>query len=72
VTTQTAAPRWSTGFTLDEAARIRRMMSEQAAALTCPHCGARLHPTGGGAGEDRVWIVGCGACGLSVLLNDIG
>lgn len=59
------------GFSLDEAARIRKQMTQVArGTLTCPHCGSFLQEiTGPGVGE-RVSLVLCDGCGRSLVLRE--
>jgi hypothetical protein len=63
----TAPPRRSLGFSLDEAASIRKMIVGQAARMACPTCGAELRHTVGGDGTRRVWLVRCVECGRGVV-----
>ena len=70
--TRTAPPRFSPGFSLDEAARIRRMIVTHEDRMTCPHCGTELRPTGGRDGTRRVWLVWCDVCDRGVVVHGNG
>ncbi|OGT94386.1 MAG: hypothetical protein A2083_10665 [Gemmatimonadetes bacterium GWC2_71_9] len=67
-----APPRWSPGYSLDEAARIRKQIVMRAGPMGCPHCGAELKPTVGGDGERRVWLVRCEQCRRGVVVHNGG
>lgn len=69
---RTAPTRWSPGFSLDEAARIRRMIATREGRMTCPSCGAELRPTVGFDGEWRVWLVRCDVCSRGVVVRGNG
>ncbi len=55
-------------YNLNEASRIRRMVSGQHAALTCPSCGGHISGVAGGHGDGAVMLLGCDRCGRSLVL----
>ncbi|MEK6609501.1 MAG: hypothetical protein AABZ35_01110 [Gemmatimonadota bacterium] len=69
---RTVPPRWSPGFSLDEAARIRRMIVTRAGRMACPYCDAELKPTVGLDGQQRVWLVRCDVCNRSIVVHGNG
>ncbi|MBI4420694.1 MAG: hypothetical protein HY560_07695 [Gemmatimonadetes bacterium] len=62
-------PRWSPGFSLDQAARIQRMIVARGAPLACPSCGTELRPLVGGAGAEQVWLVRCDRCARGMVVQ---
>lgn len=66
--TRQVSTRWNPGFSLDDAARIRRMIVTRD-AITCPGCGEELAPKVGLDGERHVWLVRCDHCGRGVVVH---
>ncbi len=64
--------RWgraSGSFSLNEAARIRRMLRVPAGDVTCPRCARPMERVVGGRDRD-VWLLCCQWCALSVVLQE--
>ena len=59
--------RRSAGFSLDDAANIRRMIAGGAAA-ECPQCGFPLEATVGSDGDRKLWLVRCHGCGRGLVI----
>lgn len=62
--------RSGSGFSLDEAASIRRAVLETGAAPPCPRCDDRLEQTAGTAGADHVWMLHCPRCGAGIVIQE--
>lgn len=62
--------RSGSGFSLDEAARIRRAVLDTAAPPPCPRCAERLEQTAGTAGADHVWMLHCPGCGAGIVIQE--
>jgi hypothetical protein len=60
--------RRSTGFSLDDAARIRRMIVTDSPS-ECPQCNFPLEATVGKDGDRSVWLVRCHGCGRSLVIQ---
>ncbi len=69
--TRPVSTRWNPGFSLDDAARIRRMIVTRD-TITCLGCGKELAPKVGLDGERRVWMVRCDGCGRGVVVHGNG
>lgn len=68
----TASPireRRTSGYSLDEAARMRRMVVTGDPAAPCPRCGGAVERTGGTDGEGMVWFLHCVRCSRSVVIR---
>ncbi len=63
----TVVPRRSTGYSLDDAANIRKMICSGGVA-ECPQCGFPLEATVGRDGERNVWLVRCHGCGRGLVI----
>lgn len=61
--------RRSPGFTLGEAARIRRDVLANKAELECPRCSGDLQVVGARGEEDIIWITTCCDCKLSLVVH---
>ena len=61
--------RHSLGFSLSEAARIRRDILASKVDLECPRCAGNLEVVGTRGGEDVVWITTCPDCKLSLVVH---
>ena len=59
------------GYSLDDAARIRRALQSRAAG-ECPQCQFQLHATIGKDGERDIWLVRCPGCGRSLVIRQGG
>jgi hypothetical protein len=59
--------RRSAGYSLDDAANIRRMISAGAPA-ECPQCGFQLEATIGSDGDRNLWLVRCHGCGRGLVI----
>jgi len=55
-------------YSLNEAIRIRSMVSGHKGALKCPTCGGRMSGVAGGHGDGAVLLLGCDCCGRSLVL----
>ncbi|HXV90361.1 MAG TPA: hypothetical protein VD707_03275 [Gemmatimonadales bacterium] len=62
--------RSGSGFSLDEAASIRRAVLETGAPPPCPRCDDRLEQTAGTAGADHVWMLHCPRCGAGIVIQE--
>jgi len=62
--------RSGSGFSLDEAARIRRAVLDTAAPPPCPRCEVRLEQTGGTSGAGHVWMLHCPRCGGGIVIQE--
>jgi len=60
--------RRSSGFSLDEATTLRRMVMAHADRVACPACGCPITPTVGGTTDDRVYLVRCPACARGLVI----
>ena len=61
--------RSGSGFSLDEAASIRRAVLDTHAPPPCPRCDERLEQTAGTAGADHVWMLHCPGCGAGIVIQ---
>jgi hypothetical protein len=61
--------RSGSGFSLDEAATIRRAVLESGTPPPCPRCDERLEQTAGTAGADHVWMLHCPRCGAGIVIQ---
>lgn len=61
--------RRSSGYSLDEAARLRQMLLRSAATAECPRCGVAMERTGGTDSEGAVWFLHCPCCSRSVVIR---
>ena len=61
--------RKSFGFSLSEAARIRRDILAGNPSLECPRCAGNLEVVGTRGGEDVVWITTCADCRTSLVVH---
>lgn len=61
--------RSGSGFSLDEAARIRLAVLETGAPPPCPRCGEPLRETGGALGGNQVWMLHCQGCGAGIVIQ---
>jgi len=61
--------RSGSGFSLDEAATIRRAVLESGTPPLCPRCDERLEQTAGTAGADHVWMLHCPRCGAGIVIQ---
>jgi hypothetical protein len=68
VSRASASTRRSTGFSLDDAARIRQMIVTESPS-ECPQCGFPLEATVGNDGDRGVWLVRCHGCGRSLVIQ---
>jgi hypothetical protein len=57
------------GFSLDEAATVRRAVLETGLAPTCPRCAGDLEQTGGTSGIEHVWMLHCQRCGAWIVIQ---
>ena len=62
--------RSGSGFSLDEAATIRRAVLDTGSAPACPRCEERLEQTAGTAGADNVWMLHCPRCGAGIVIQE--
>ena len=62
--------RSGSGFSLDEAAGIRRAVLDTGAPPPCPRCDERLEHTAGTAGADHVWMLHCPRCGVGIVIQE--
>jgi hypothetical protein len=60
--------RRSAGFSLDDAAKIRRMIVTDVPS-ECPQCGFPLEATVGNDRDLGIWLVRCHGCGRSLVLQ---
>jgi len=56
-------------YTLDDAARIRRMLIETPGSADCPKCGCALQLMTGANHEGGIWFVRCESCERSIVLD---
>lgn len=70
--TITRSGRWTPGYSLDDAARIRRRLAQREVPEACPACGGALRATTGRDGAVTVWFVRCAGCQLSVVVRESG
>lgn len=70
--TRTGRWRWRPAYSLDEAARIKRMMRQEPDQVECPHCAGSMSRIVGGDGTQTVWLVRCETCGRSLVVLDGG
>ena len=61
--------RSGTGFSLDDAASVRRAVLQAGATPGCPRCAVPLEQTGGTAGEEHVWMMRCPRCGAGLVIQ---
>lgn len=61
--------RSGSGFSLDEAATIRRAVLESGTPPPCPRCDERLEQTAGTAGADHVRMLHCPRCGAGIVIQ---
>lgn len=61
--------RRSPGYTLGEAACIRRDILARKAELECPRCGGHIGTVQAGPNEDAIWFAGCTDCRLSLVVH---
>ena len=69
----TAGPvpeRRSSGYSLDEAARIRRMLLTPNATVDCPRCTAPMEKTRGADGQEAIWFLRCPQCARSMVIRE--
>lgn len=59
--------RRSAGFSLDDAANIRKMITAGGVA-ECPQCGFPLEATIGSDGDRKLWLVRCHGCGRGLVI----
>lgn len=57
------------GYSLDEAARIRRAIAKGDQSINCPDCHHPLDPRVGHDAETTIWVVRCHVCGRGVVLT---
>jgi transcription elongation factor Elf1 len=62
------SPRWSGGFSLDDAARLHRR-SRAGTSVQCPTCGGTMRSVVSEVTEARVRLLHCDACRRSVVLE---
>ncbi len=55
-------------YNLNEASRIRSMVSDPTGPLKCPTCGGVLSGLAGGHGDRAVLLLRCGGCGRGLVL----
>ncbi len=60
-------PRRSAGYSLDDAASIRKAIAGGGAA-ECPQCRFPLEATVGSDGDRNVWLVRCHGCGRGLVI----
>ena len=56
-------------YSLDEVAKLRRMIASGGEHITCPDC---HHPVDPRVGRDRnttIWVVRCHVCGRGVVMQ---
>lgn len=61
--------RRSSGFSLEEASRLRAMVIAHADRTSCPRCGAPVTPTVGGTVDGLVYLLRCQACGRGLVVH---
>ncbi len=69
VLTRTGPGRWTPGYTLDDAVRIRRRLAAHEPA-TCPTCGDPMVAAAGPDTDGTIWLVRCARCESSVVLRE--
>jgi hypothetical protein len=57
------------GYTLGEAARIRRDILARLPEIECPRCAGKIGTVQAGPDEDAIWIAGCNDCRLSLVVH---
>jgi len=68
--TQTPLKRRTTGYSLDEAARIGQAIRKRLTVLACPRCCAALRYAVDTSGVEAVGLLRCDVCGRSLLIRD--
>ena len=68
-TTLPPATRRTPGYTLGEAASIRRDILAHRKDLECPRCAGRIGTVQAGLDEDAIWFAGCNDCRLSLVVH---
>ena len=61
--------RRSSGFSLDEATSLHRMVIAHADRVACPACGCPIAPTVGGTADERIFLVRCPACARGLVIH---
>jgi len=61
--------RHSPGFSLGEAAQIRRDVLTMSSHPECPRCGGELDVVGAKGADDIIWITTCADCRLSLVVH---
>lgn len=69
VPTRTGPGRWIPGYSLDDAARIRRLLNSRA-PVKCPTCGGPMVVAAAPDPDGTVWFVRCAGCESSVVLRE--
>ena len=59
--------RWDRAFSLNDAARIHRMIKNPSEEMECPRCGGTMARVVGG----DVWLIACELCALNLVVRDI-
>lgn len=61
--------RRSSGFSLDEATSLRRMVMAHADHVACPACGCPITPTVGGTSDDKIYLMRCPGCARGLVIH---
>ena len=61
--------RRSSGFSLEEATSLRRMVMSHPDHVVCPACNSSIVPTMGGPADERIYLVRCPHCARSLLIQ---
>jgi hypothetical protein len=59
------------GFSLDEAAAIRRQMLDDRDPVICPRCDGVLSVLAAGPTLEDLTLVTCGDCGVSLMVSSL-
>lgn len=56
-------------YSLDEVAKLRRMIAGGGEHITCPDCHHPLDPRVGRDHDTTIWVVRCHVCGRGVVMQ---
>jgi transcription elongation factor Elf1 len=56
-------------YSLDEVAKLRRMIAGGGEHITCPDCHHPLDPRVGRDRDTTIWVVRCHVCGRGVVMQ---